>query len=147
MTTQIESLHCASTNASCHPTSSWGFLHLPVFPEALWCLIVKWLHSDFMAMEVSGASKCLAWSSLSLCSTVKSFSTKHQTRVNHLPLKVSLGRFYRAQLEENEQRIILNLWIFTLSTVISCSSQAFNILLLKPWLQNLAAIWVAVLHK
>lgn len=55
-------------------------------------------------MDVSSASKNLAPSSLFICSTLKSFSTMHQTRVNYLSLKILLGRFYRAQLEEKEQK-------------------------------------------
>lgn len=109
-------LHSASADASGHPTH----------PGSSYISLVSlepcdaWSWSDFSG--ISWPWRSLEFLSiwhqdfLSLCSPLKSFPAKHQTRMNHLPLKVSLGRFYRAQLEENEQKIILNLWIFTLST-------------------------------
>lgn len=85
----------------------------PWFPRSLWYLILLSLQWDFM--KVSSASEPLAPSS-------SLWNLFLQSRVSHLLQQVSLGRFYRAQLEENEQKIILNLWIFTLSTATPCSS-------------------------
>lgn len=111
----------------------------PWFPKSLVILDlgvtsgISWTWRSLVLLSI------LASSSLSLCGTLKCFSSP-KPGVNHLPLNVSLENFYRAQLEENEQKVILNLRIFTLNTATPCSSPDFHILLLNPRLQNLAAI-------